>query len=138
MDTGYGLPEVFEHWDRLLRGLDGPVTRILVTHGHPDHVGLAAWLQARTGAPLAMTLGEFYGAQHLRKRTLTPSAADILDALFGRALDSHPMIFAMGEAIAHLNHLEQRGRLEGTQGPDGILRFRTPSVPAPARITLEP
>ena len=289
VDTGYGTPETMAHWDQLLDTLaQGPrgnhITRILVTHGHPDHVGLAAWLQDRTGAPVAMTLGEFYGAQvfwhglghswkqealaqfrlhglsedrlqaiqasrdsyragvpHLPRHyqrlqdgdrieiggrtwqvcighghspehaglfcqsagvfisgdmvlpTITtnvsvpasspdddplarylasldrfqtlpdatlvlPShgrpflglherlealrshhagrlgilqascreprcAADVLGELFGRELDSHQTIFAMGEAIAHLNHLEHRGSLRRTLGADGILRF---------------
>ncbi|MBB3222206.1 MBL fold metallo-hydrolase [Pseudoduganella umbonata] len=33
--------------------------RVLVTHCHPDHVGLADWLCTRWGAPLAMTAGEY-------------------------------------------------------------------------------
>lgn len=285
VDTGYDLPATRDHWTALLAGLGGPVTRILVTHGHPDHVGLAAWLQARTGAPVAMTFGEFYGAQALRhglRRSwkeealdqfrvhglpearleairaepdsyragvprlprrfarlvdgdqlalggrawtvlaghghspehasfhsgaagvlisgdmvlptittnisvpaLSPeddplarylaslkrlralpedtlvlpshgrpfrglhgrldaleahhaerlrileaacraprSAADVLPVLFRRPLDAHQTIFAMGEAIAHLNHLAHRGRLAAVPGADGILRFQ--------------
>jgi glyoxylase-like metal-dependent hydrolase (beta-lactamase superfamily II) len=285
VDTGYGTPEALEHWSTILRNLDRPITRILVTHCHPDHVGLAAWLQERTGAPVAMTLGEFYGAQsfwhgpgrtwkqdaleqfrlhglaqewleaiaadpdsyragvpalphHFQRMlegdqleiggrswtvrvghghspehaglhceeagvfisgdmvlpTITTnisvqsgspkddplarylaslnrfrsipeetlvlpshgrpflglhqrldvlgqhhadrlrileaacqeprSAADILGDLFDRTLDSHQLIFAMGEAIAHLNHLEHQGRLSSQLGSDGILRFQ--------------
>jgi glyoxylase-like metal-dependent hydrolase (beta-lactamase superfamily II) len=36
-----------------------PVTRIVMTHQHPDHVGLAAWLAERFGAPVFMTAGEW-------------------------------------------------------------------------------
>jgi glyoxylase-like metal-dependent hydrolase (beta-lactamase superfamily II) len=285
VDTGYGIPAAQEHWNRVLQELGQPITRILVTHCHPDHVGLAAWLQERTGAPVLMTLGEFYGAQlllqgpgrswkqdaleqfrlhglsqdwleaiekapdtyragvpalprHFQRmlegdqlvigdRTWTVhvghghspehaglhckeagvfisgdmvlptittnisvpahspkddplarylaslnhfrsipdetlvlpshgrpfrglhqrldvlgqhhadrlrileaacqeprSAADILQDLFDRALDSHQLMFAMGEAIAHLNHLEHKGRLRSTLGSDGVLRFQ--------------
>jgi glyoxylase-like metal-dependent hydrolase (beta-lactamase superfamily II) len=52
------------------------------------------------------------------------SAADILGDLFDRPLDGHQIIFAMGEAIAHLNHLEHQGRLRSRLGSDGILRFQ--------------
>jgi hypothetical protein len=40
-------------WERLLAGPLGgrPVRRVVVTHYHPDHVGLAGWFQAR-GAEL--------------------------------------------------------------------------------------
>ncbi len=40
-----------------LRGL--PVLRVIVTHCHPDHVGLADWLCRRWQAPLWMSAGEY-------------------------------------------------------------------------------
>lgn len=51
------------------------------------------------------------------------SAAGLLDVLFGRALDTHQTMFAMGEAIAHLNYLEQAGRLSRQIGDDGVIRY---------------
>jgi glyoxylase-like metal-dependent hydrolase (beta-lactamase superfamily II) len=39
------------------------LSRLIVTHYHPDHLGLAAWLQEQTGAPLWMTQGEYLTAQ---------------------------------------------------------------------------
>lgn len=54
----------------------------------------------------------------------TPSsAADIVPVLFRRKLDDHQMSFAMGEAIAHLNHLLRQERLVRIRGEDGVLRF---------------
>ncbi len=35
-----------------------PIRRIVVTHHHPDHIGLAGWLSPRFDAPLALTAGE--------------------------------------------------------------------------------
>jgi len=285
VDTGFASDESCRLWEQVLAGLDGPVTRLIVTHFHPDHLGLATWLMERTGAPLHMTAGEFltahavwsevggHGARflvdqfrqhglgsellekfaergsgyrravpalpdHYRRlhddgdlmidkrswrvvvghghapehaalycRELgvlisgdmllpristnisvfaaTPdadalgwyleslaamardlpgqtlvlpshglpftgvqarvdalrlhhaerlqvleeaceapkSAAEVLSVLFPRALDTHQLMFAMGEAIAHLNHLEQSGRLSKTLGADGVIRF---------------
>ena len=41
------------------------------------------------------------------------SAADLIGVLFGRELpDAHQTMFAMGEAIAHLNHLEHAGKMQ--------------------------
>lgn len=57
------------------------------------------------------------------------TAASLLPVLFRRTLDLHQTTFAMGESIAHLNALWQRGRLERELGADGVYRF------APARIT---
>ena len=39
-----------------------PIRRIIATHYHPDHVGNAAWLSARFGAPVAMTHAEYLTA----------------------------------------------------------------------------
>jgi glyoxylase-like metal-dependent hydrolase (beta-lactamase superfamily II) len=50
VDTGLGLPDLAERWRELLPELDRPVTSIVVTHFHPDHVGGAADAAAATGA----------------------------------------------------------------------------------------
>ena len=50
VDTGLGLPGTEGRWGPLLAALDGPVERIVITHGHPDHVGDSAPLAALTGA----------------------------------------------------------------------------------------
>jgi len=286
IDTGFPGDEVRGLWEQVLGGLDGPVTKLIVTHFHPDHLGLATWLMERTGAPLYMTTGEFltahavwhevgghgapfmvgqfrmhgledeylakfekrgsgyrqavpslpdhyhrlmdgdalevdghrweikigfgHGPEHaalycreldvvisgdmllpkistnisvfaatpdadalgwylgslaemgreIPGRTLVlpshglpfkgvqarvedlrahhderlhaleekceapQSAAGVLATLFPRALDTHQMMFAMGEAIAHLNHLEKAGRLSRSFDPDGVIRFK--------------
>ncbi|MFG1304789.1 MBL fold metallo-hydrolase [Xanthobacter autotrophicus] len=49
--------------DPLLRGR--PVARLLVTHFHPDHVGLAGWLHVRTGADIHMSRVEWMQARLL-------------------------------------------------------------------------
>lgn len=42
-----------------------PLARLLVTHFHPDHVGLAGWLHARTGADIHMSRVEWMQARLL-------------------------------------------------------------------------
>jgi glyoxylase-like metal-dependent hydrolase (beta-lactamase superfamily II) len=51
VDTGLGVPNAAALWARELDLLDARVTRILITHFHPDHVGAAADLAELTGAP---------------------------------------------------------------------------------------
>jgi glyoxylase-like metal-dependent hydrolase (beta-lactamase superfamily II) len=51
------------------------------------------------------------------------SAADVLDTLFRRKLDTHQLFFAMGEAMAHLHLLEREGRLSRAPGADGVVRY---------------
>ena len=61
VDTGYGVEATWTLWERHFKETLGgrPVKNVVVTHYHPDHLGSAAWLVARTGAPMWMTTGEF-------------------------------------------------------------------------------
>jgi glyoxylase-like metal-dependent hydrolase (beta-lactamase superfamily II) len=56
VDTGFDSRRTRVIWERLLSGPLGgkPVRRVLVTHHHPDHIGLAGWFQAQ-GAELLTT-----------------------------------------------------------------------------------
>ena len=51
------------------------------------------------------------------------TAGDLLETLCPRALDTHQVMFAMGEAIAHLNHLTHQGALRRNQDADGRIRY---------------
>jgi glyoxylase-like metal-dependent hydrolase (beta-lactamase superfamily II) len=56
IDTGMDSRRSRAIWQGLLDGplAAKPVTRVIVTHHHPDHVGLAGWFQSQ-GASLLMT-----------------------------------------------------------------------------------
>lgn len=68
VDTGINLPEVRELWEKIFaQQLGGrPITRVLCTHMHPDHLGLGGWLTERWKARLWITLGEYLSAQTAR------------------------------------------------------------------------
>ena len=61
IDTGYGDEPSRGLWEGLLAGpLAGrPLRRLLVTHFHPDHLGLAGWLAERHDVELLMTRTEW-------------------------------------------------------------------------------
>ena len=65
VDCGFGSDETRACWEAIFaQRLGGkPVTRILVTHFHPDHFGLAAWLAERWRVPVRMTAPEFAAAR---------------------------------------------------------------------------
>ncbi len=65
IDCGIANDATRALWEQLFAdALDGlPIVRVLVTHCHPDHVGLADWLCQRWQAPLWMTLGEYASAR---------------------------------------------------------------------------
>ncbi|BDT69252.1 hypothetical protein os1_34420 [Comamonadaceae bacterium OS-1] len=41
-----------------------PILRVIVTHMHPDHIGLASWLCARWNAPLWISATDYFVAEH--------------------------------------------------------------------------
>jgi len=57
VDTGFASKRGRDIWENLLAGpLKGrPIRRCIVTHHHPDHVGLAAWFYETHGSELLMT-----------------------------------------------------------------------------------
>lgn len=61
VDTGLNYPAAREGWEAVFAGaLAGrPVRRVVCTHMHPDHVGLAGWITERFGAPLLMSRLEY-------------------------------------------------------------------------------
>lgn len=67
IDTGLSTTAAKAGWEAALAGPLGgrPVTRVICTHMHPDHIGLAGWLAARFAAPLLMSRLEFVTARML-------------------------------------------------------------------------
>ncbi len=65
VDTGLSRDEGKQYWEQIFATtLAGkPVTRVIVTHFHPDHMGQANWMCARWNAELWMTAGEWYMAR---------------------------------------------------------------------------
>lgn len=57
VDTGLDTRKSRAIWGQLLSGPLGakPVRRVIVTHHHPDHIGLAGWFQSEHGAELLTT-----------------------------------------------------------------------------------
>lgn len=115
VDTGVDTAECRDAWDRALAGPLGgrPVKRVICTHMHPDHIGLAGWLCERFDAPLWMTRLEYVTARMLVSDTgkAAPEdgarfyrAAGWSDdqieryrkafGMFGRAVTPMPMAFA--------------------------------------------
>jgi glyoxylase-like metal-dependent hydrolase (beta-lactamase superfamily II) len=64
VDTGYGDAATRALWEAHFAGTLGgaPLTRIVATHYHPDHLGNAAWMSARFGRLVEMTQTEFLQA----------------------------------------------------------------------------
>lgn len=69
IDPGPNLSGCRERWETALTDINvrfEDIDDILVTHGHIDHVGLAGWLQQKSGAVVWMTEKEYASAFHPR------------------------------------------------------------------------
>ena len=61
IDCGIANDATRAAWEQVFTDALGgrPVSRVIVTHCHPDHVGLADWLCERWNVSLWMTVGEY-------------------------------------------------------------------------------
>jgi glyoxylase-like metal-dependent hydrolase (beta-lactamase superfamily II) len=67
VDTGLQTKESAQAWREAFKGVLGgkPVTRMIVTHLHPDHIGLAGWVTRKFGCRLWMTRLEYFQCRML-------------------------------------------------------------------------
>lgn len=75
VDTGISNQPTREVWDALVAGpLAGRrLTRLIVTHYHPDHIGLAGWLCERFDIPLLTSQTSYLGCINI---SLSPGAME--------------------------------------------------------------
>lgn len=67
VDTGLLMRDCSDAWKALFGGdlADTRISRVLCTHLHPDHIGLAGWLAKRFDAPVLMTRAEWMTARFM-------------------------------------------------------------------------
>jgi glyoxylase-like metal-dependent hydrolase (beta-lactamase superfamily II) len=71
VDAGVADQRTRERWRALLSGplAERPISRVVATHFHPDHLGLAGWLCAETGAELWASQTEWLTGRLLAQDT---------------------------------------------------------------------
>ncbi|WP_236024722.1 MBL fold metallo-hydrolase [Arenibaculum pallidiluteum] len=102
VDAGLANGPTRDLWRRILEGpaAGRPLRRLIATHFHPDHMGLAGWFASAHGVPLVTTRTEFETA---RKAWAVP------DAIAG---DGQARLFARhGLPAAAAAGLSARGNL---------------------------
>jgi len=118
VDTGISTRTTREIWQTVLEGHLGglPLTRVLVTHLHPDHVGCAGWLTRKFDVELWMSREEYLLCRVLVADTGKP--APVEGVRFYRsagfdsdALDRYTANFgAFGRVVAPLPEAYRRLR----------------------------
>jgi glyoxylase-like metal-dependent hydrolase (beta-lactamase superfamily II) len=63
IDTGIGTLATKACWESLIERYNIKLKQVIVTHMHPDHIGLAGWLTERFKVPLLMTYAEYFTAR---------------------------------------------------------------------------
>jgi len=110
VDTGTRTDECMRVWRELFANAPEPrsVTRVLVTHMHPDHVGMAGWLTHKFGVRLWMTRLEYLTCRTLVSDTGREAPADAV-AFYRRAGWEEPSIESyrarFGNFGAHIHAL---------------------------------
>ncbi len=74
LDTGINNEATRAAWESLVAGASAakPLTRLIVTHFHPDHIGLAGWLAERFDLPLFTSQTAYLGCWNI---SLSPGRA---------------------------------------------------------------
>jgi len=128
VDTGVANDDTRELWEQVFaRQLKGkPVTRLIVTHMHTDHVGLAGWLAERCNVNLWMSSLEYFtcrvlvadtgkqapkeGLDFYRAAGFDEQALDVYRdrfGMFGSFIGELPQAF---HSLAHGDHLQMAGQ----------------------------
>jgi glyoxylase-like metal-dependent hydrolase (beta-lactamase superfamily II) len=105
LDTGLGTDECKNAWETVLGGplkQDG-LSSLIVSHFHPDHVGLANWLVERCGVEVTMPRPEY-----LHSLVLQHAPADFGNEVFrpfytrhGLAADATEIVLSRGHEYLH-------------------------------------
>ncbi len=117
LDTGISNQATRDVWDAIVAGpLAGRrLTRLIVTHFHPDHIGLAGWLCERHSIPLLTSQTCYLGCINI---SLSPNAMG--EKPYQDFYRSHGMTLETAQLVA-------------TQG-NGYLRMVSPLPPTFRRL----
>jgi glyoxylase-like metal-dependent hydrolase (beta-lactamase superfamily II) len=119
VDSGFGNEESIAAWTALFEGplKQVQITRLIVTHSHPDHVGLAGWIVERFNCPLFMSQVEYLqSVYHQNRGTEERRNAqrlflrrhgmdeDLTDKLLGRGQDYLKRVSILPPSYHRISH----------------------------------
>lgn len=125
VDCGLDFPASREAWAAALahRRIGGrPIRRLLVTHHHPDHVGLAGWHALRWDVPLEISAGEWAVAGRYGDRDRNPHRERVAlwTANGMAAADAEALVTRMPTYLRFVHELPGARRMIA---PDAVLRI---------------
>ena len=89
VDCGYNDDRTRDYWRAVIAGIGGgrPIGRVVVTHFHSDHLGLAGWFAAEYGAGLWITYTEWLQAQLAWTKSVTHDVDGWIEFFVDNGLD---------------------------------------------------
>ena len=122
VDSGFGNEETIAAWTALFEDpLAGvKISRLIVTHSHPDHVGLAGWVIERFDCPLYMSQVEYLqSVYHQNRGTEERKQAQrrffrrhgmdesLTDKLLGRGQDYLTRVSTLPASYRRISHTDE-------------------------------
>ncbi len=105
-DTGLGDERSRTLWTSVLKDALGgrPITRMVVSHCHPDHVGMTGWLNERFAPQVYMTQAEFL-ATRVQLQEPYEGRSDCLERFYRSCgLDDEAVLRLLGRGQRYLSH----------------------------------
>ena len=104
VDTGVSDLRTRTVWQEAIRDKLGgkPLTRLILTHFHPDHLGLAGWMTETMGLPLWMTPVEYAAALQARSNLNDEGRAQQRAFYESHGLAQETIDAAMGRGSAYM------------------------------------
>ena len=144
IDSGLRSDHSIEMWEKILNGplKSEKIHSLLITHYHPDHIGMAGWLQKKLDIKCYITEKELFTANTFRSMP-NDEYAKIFRNVFVRAGMSEEDILAKGPATRlYKNRVYELPEFEIIQAGheiesnDGLWIARTDSGHSPEHISL--
>ena len=144
LDAGLKSDHSEEHWEALLNGplKSKKFAGLLITHYHPDHIGMAGWLQKKLNIKCLTTEKELFTAKTFRSMP-DDEYAKLFRNVFVRAGMSEEDIIAKGPATRlYKNRVYELPDFEIIKAGheivsnDGKWKVRTDSGHSPEHISL--
>ena len=123
IDTGMASAEIQDHWKSIFATYfqGKPLKRVMCTHFHPDHMGLAGWLRDETGCHLLASRLEWLYGRMFSLDPATETAAS--------ALEHYRKIDMPAAHIVHLQRVRDNDYAQCvTTVPEQYIRIRDGDV----------
>lgn len=113
IDLGMDVPEARLDWQKAAEELHiapGSVNRILITHYHPDHLGLAGWAEDHFKAPISLLQPEMDAAQRIFGSESDPALLEVF-------LERH----GMPRDVAQISQEERQAMVKTVVLPQSVV-----------------